>query len=90
MPRFTADALTSPRMWAGVSWLGALGLLTAAMAPRLAAQLCSLERRTGRGSGRDVVDHPPGGHDDVINSAAGACVLASGPSGLAIWAALGR
>jgi hypothetical protein len=58
--------------------------------PRLAAQLCALERRTGRGSGRDVVDHPPGGHDDVINAAAGACVLANGVSGIRIWELMGR
>jgi hypothetical protein len=30
--------------------------------PRLSAQLCALERRTGR-SGRDTIDHPPGGHE---------------------------
>ena len=41
--------------------------------PRLVSQLCSLERRTAR-SGKDSVDHPPGGHDDVINAAAGALV----------------
>jgi len=39
--------------------------------PRLAAQLCGLERRTARG-GRDSVDHPPNGHDDLANAAAGA------------------
>jgi hypothetical protein len=41
--------------------------------PRLIAQLCGLERRTGR-SGRDSIDHGPSGHDDVINAAAGAIV----------------
>jgi len=45
--------------------------------PRLIAQLCNLERRTAR-SGKDSIDHAPGGHDDVINSAAGALVLARG------------
>lgn len=44
--------------------------------PRLLAQLTALERRTGR-SGRDSIDHGPRGHDDVINSAAGAMVCAS-------------
>jgi len=44
--------------------------------PRLTAQLCSLERRTARG-GKDSVDHPPGAHDDVINAAAGAIVMAA-------------
>jgi DNA-directed RNA polymerase subunit RPC12/RpoP len=38
---------------------------------RLATQLCSLERRTAR-SGKDSVDHPVGGHDDLANSACGA------------------
>jgi hypothetical protein len=39
--------------------------------PKLATQLCSLERRTARG-GRDSIDHPPGAHDDVANCVAGA------------------
>ncbi|MEK1890736.1 MAG: hypothetical protein AAAB35_24870 [Phyllobacterium sp.] len=39
--------------------------------PRLENQLISLERRTTR-VGRDLVDHPPGGHDDLANAAAGA------------------
>ena len=39
---------------------------------RLVAQLCGLERRTGS-SGRDSIDHAPGGHDDVANAVAGAC-----------------
>ena len=44
---------------------------------RLLAQLAALERRTGP-SGRDRVDHPAyaGAHDDVVNAAAGALVLA--------------
>jgi hypothetical protein len=45
--------------------------------PRMIAQLCNLERRTGRGTGRDIVDHPRDQHDDLINSAAGALLLAS-------------
>ncbi len=43
---------------------------------RLTTQLCNLERRTARG-GRDSIDHAPGSHDDLINSAAGAIVLAA-------------
>jgi hypothetical protein len=38
--------------------------------PRSIAQLCALERRTARG-GRDSIDHPPLGHDDLINAIAG-------------------
>jgi len=48
--------------------------------PRLTAQLCGLERRTSRG-GRDSIDHPPGGRDDVANAACGALLLASGGRG---------
>ena len=42
---------------------------------RLTSQLVRLERRTAR-SGKDSVDHQPGGHDDVANCVAGALVLA--------------
>jgi hypothetical protein len=42
--------------------------------PRLVSQLCALERRTARG-GRDSIDHPPGGHDDIANAVAGVLVL---------------
>jgi hypothetical protein len=42
---------------------------------RLRAQLLGLERHTGR-SGRDSITHAPGQHDDVINAAAGALLLA--------------
>jgi hypothetical protein len=59
-------------------YLGLLPLLTTGRVelldiPRLAAQLVGLERRTAR-SGKDSVDHMPGGHDDVANSVAGALV----------------
>ena len=40
----------------------------------LRTQLEGLDRKTAR-SGRDSVDHSPGGHDDVSNSAAGALVM---------------
>jgi len=41
--------------------------------PLLRAQLLGLERRTARG-GKDSVDHPPGGRDDVANSVCGVLV----------------
>jgi hypothetical protein len=44
--------------------------------PRLTSQLCGLERRTAR-SGRDSIDHAPGGHDDVANVVAGALLMAA-------------
>lgn len=40
----------------------------------LARQLVALERRTGRG-GRDTIDHPPGGNDDLANAVAGVVAL---------------
>jgi hypothetical protein len=42
---------------------------------KLVNQLTSLERRTARG-GRDSIDHPPGGHDDIANCIAGASAVA--------------
>ncbi|WP_210247029.1 hypothetical protein [Tardiphaga sp. vice352] len=47
---------------------------------RLVRQLVSLERRVGRNSGRDVIDHPRGAHDDIANAVAGAVTLASSVS----------
>jgi hypothetical protein len=38
--------------------------------PRLVNQIAALERRTSRG-GKDSVDHPPQGHDDLANVVAG-------------------
>jgi hypothetical protein len=43
---------------------------------RLIGQLASLERTTTRGTGRAVVDHPRGAHDDVANATAGVIGLA--------------
>jgi len=42
--------------------------------PKLVAQICGLERRTAR-SGRDSIDHQPGGHDDLANAVAGVSFL---------------
>ncbi len=43
---------------------------------RLKAQFCGLERRVER-SGKDSIDHAPGGHDDVANAVAGVLVRAA-------------
>jgi hypothetical protein len=56
--------------------------------PRLLAQLCGLERRTGRL--HDAIDHPPNTHDDCANCVAGvlAQVLAwnvTGQLGVLDW-----
>ena len=48
--------------------------------PRLHAQLGGLQRRTARG-GRESIDHAPNAHDDMINAAAGALVIAAGLGG---------
>lgn len=48
--------------------------------PRLTRQLIALERRTSR-AGRDIVDHPPRGHDDLANAVAGAVALARAERG---------
>ncbi len=44
--------------------------------PRLVDQIAALERRVARG-GRESIDHPPHGHDDLANAVAGAVALAS-------------
>jgi len=45
---------------------------------KLARQMAALERRTGR-SGRDLIDHPPGGHDDLANAVAGLVAVVKAP-----------
>lgn len=42
----------------------------------LITQIANLERRT-RSGGKDIIDHPPGGHDDVANAVAGVAVVAA-------------
>ena len=44
---------------------------------KLEAQFVGLERRTAR-SGKDSIDHGPGGHDDVSNVCAGAVLMVLG------------
>ncbi len=59
----------------------AQGCLELLDVPALTMELMELERRTSR-SGRDTVDHPPGGHDDLANSCAGCLsLLATGARG---------
>lgn len=44
--------------------------------PKCRTQLLGLDRRVSRG-GHESIDHDPGGHDDVANAVAGACVWAA-------------
>ena len=67
-------------------YLSALPILNSGRAElldhkRLRNQLTNLERRTARG-GRDSVDHGPGLHDDIANSACGALLMAAEQSSL--------
>jgi hypothetical protein len=57
--------------------------------PRIRSQLLALERRTIRGSGRDVIDHPTAGSDDLINVVAGALVMAASRSRFVKYTLLG-
>jgi hypothetical protein len=54
--------------------------------PRLLNQFSSLERRV-RAGGRDLITHPPGGHDDLANACAGAVYYANrtGRHSFFIW-----
>ena len=55
---------------------------------RLLAQLGALERRTARG-GRDSIDHPPGGYDDLANVVCGVAVaVLMAPQGYGVGHAL--
>jgi hypothetical protein len=47
---------------------------------RLVSQFAGLERRSFP-TGKQVIDHGPGGHDDLCNAAAGALVLAASKKG---------
>ena len=50
---------------------------------RLQRQLLGLERRTSR-AGRDQIDHPRGGRDDLANAVAGAIVMAQSAPSIAV------
>ena len=52
------------------------GLVELVDQPRLISQIAGLERRTAR-SGKDSIDHAPGGHDDLANVVAGVCGMLS-------------
>lgn len=81
--RFAKHGVTyeTSRLTKSELYLGLLPLLNSGRVVllddrRLRAQLLGLERHTGRG-GRDSITHAPGQHDDLINAAAGALLLAA-------------
>jgi hypothetical protein len=45
--------------------------------PQLRSQFIALERRITRGTGKEIVDHPSSGADDLANAVAGCLVLAA-------------
>lgn len=76
----TAAPMTASELYLNFLPLIANGTAELPDNKRLQSQLTGLERRT-RSGGRDLITHYPGGHDDLANAAAGACVLASGVGG---------
>lgn len=53
----------------------------------LVSQIAALERRVARG-GKESIDHPPHGHDDIANAAAGVLSLFSKPQARALVVSL--
>jgi hypothetical protein len=70
------DVATQDRSALYIELLAALNSGRVELPPdqKAARQLQGLERRTGR-SGRDIIDHPPGAHDDLANAIAGAVAI---------------
>ena len=71
--------LTKSELYLESAPLFAQGCIDLLDAPPLALELMGLERRTSR-SGRDSVDHPPGGHDDHANAACGCLAMLAASS----------
>jgi hypothetical protein len=75
--KFVPSVLTKSDLFSELLPLVNTGAVELLDHPDLRTQLLTLERRSVRG-GRDSIDHPRGGHDDVANAAAGAVVLVTG------------
>ena len=71
--RVSSSELTASEIYVEFLPLVSNGTVELLDSKRLAAQFTQLERRA-RAGGRDLVTHYPGGHDDLANAAAGACV----------------
>jgi hypothetical protein len=72
--RYIPSELTKSEVYLECVPLFTTGSVDLLDVPRLTMELMQLERRAAR-SGRDSVDHGPGGHDDFSNSACGALSL---------------
>lgn len=77
---YVAAELSKSDIYAEVLPLFTAQLIELVDMPQLEGQLRQLERRP-RVSGRDQIDHPRGGNDDLANAVAGALWLASRQSG---------
>jgi hypothetical protein len=75
--KFVASALSKSDIFSELLPLVNTTVIELLDLPTLRTQLLALERRSMRG-GRDSIDHPRGGHDDVANAAAGALVHVTG------------
>ncbi len=75
--KFVASLLSKSDIYGELLPLVNTGVIELLDLPVLRTQLLALERRSMRG-GRDSIDHPRGGHDDVGNAAAGALVHVTG------------
>lgn len=75
--KFVASVHSKSDLYAELLPLVNTGMVELLDHPTLKNQLLALQRRSIRG-GRDSIDHPRGGHDDVANVAAGALVSVTG------------
>jgi hypothetical protein len=75
--KFVASVHSKSELYAELLPLVNTGVVELLDQPTLKNQLLALQRRSIRG-GRDAIDHPRGGHDDVANVAAGALVSVTG------------
>jgi len=67
---YQAEAPPRSELYSALGLAARAGQLELPPCGMLGRQLVALERRTSRG-GRDLIDHPPGGHDDRANACAG-------------------
>jgi hypothetical protein len=74
---YRASDLDKSAIYRELTPLLSSGLVELLEDPRLLLELRQLERRPGKNGRGDMIDHRPGGRDDVCNAAAGCLVGAS-------------